>query len=77
MPTPHEIDEQFEKAWCPFFCRAGRGAVDVDEFAFEVDGWLPRLDVLRMLVSDGRVLSDVVHRKIHRWRCLWLGHAQW
>ena len=34
--------------------------VDVDDFAFEVDGWLPRLEELRLLVLDGRMLFDVL-----------------
>ena len=30
-------------AWLPFFCRAGRGAVNPSAFDREVGGWLPRL----------------------------------
>ena len=42
--TTQDIVEQFQKTWLLFFCRAGREEVDVDDFAYEVEGWLPRLD---------------------------------
>ena len=43
ISDPDRIDEQFRKAWLPFFCRAGRGAVDLSAFDREVGGWLPHL----------------------------------
>ena len=43
ISDPDRIDEQFRIAWLPFFCRAGRGAVDLSAFDREVGGWLPRI----------------------------------
>ena len=43
ISDPDRIDEQFRVAWLPFFCRAGRGAVDLSAFDREVGGWLPRI----------------------------------
>ena len=43
LSDPDRIDEQFRTAWLPFFCRAGRGAVDLSAFDREVGGWLPHL----------------------------------
>ena len=62
---PDRIDEQFRIAWLPFFCRAGRGAVDLSAFDREVGGWLPRLgevavDLPPLLGSD---LCFVVQHK--------------
>ena len=55
ISDPDRIDEQFRKAWLTFFCRAGRGAVDLSAFDREVGGWLPRLgeiDLPPLLWSD-------------------------
>ena len=35
----------------------------LDEFSFEVDGWLPLLPVFELPGLTGQMLSDVVHRK--------------
>ena len=50
MTAPCEIDNTFQNAWLPFFCRSGWDAVDVDEFAFEVEAWLTRLSVCLLLM---------------------------
>ena len=45
---------QFRENWLPFFCRAGREVVDVGEFVHEIDGWLPRLEVVPLPASKGQ-----------------------
>ena len=40
------IDAEFRKAWLPYFCRSGQRETSLDEFSFEVDGWLPLLPVV-------------------------------
>ena len=55
ISDPDRIDEQFRKAGLPFFCRDGRGAVDLSAFDREVGGWLPLLgevDLPPLLGSD-------------------------
>ena len=55
LSDPDRIDEQFRKAWLPFFCRVGRGVADLSVFDREVGGWLPRLgefDCPPLLGSD-------------------------
>ena len=43
LSDPNKIDEEFRKAWLPYFCRSGQRETSLDEFGFEVDGWLPLL----------------------------------
>ena len=38
-----QIEAEFRKAWLPYFCRSGQRETSLDEFSFEVDGWLPVL----------------------------------
>ena len=40
-----------------------QGAVDVDDCACEVEGWLLRLDVIQLPLIDAQMLFDVAHRK--------------
>ena len=35
------IDEEFRKAWLPYFCRSGQRNTSLEEFNREVEGWLP------------------------------------
>ena len=37
------IDEEFRKAWLPFFCPSGQREASLEEFNLEIDGWLPML----------------------------------
>ena len=53
LADPARIDEEFRKAWLPYFCRSGQREASLEEFADEVDGWLPML----------RMVADVVRRK--------------
>ena len=41
LADPARIDEEFRKAWPPYFCRSGQREARLEEFALEVDGWLP------------------------------------
>ena len=43
LSDPARIDEEFRKAWLPYFCRSGQRETSLEEFSFEVDGWLPLL----------------------------------
>ena len=41
LADPVRIDEEFRKAWLPCFCRSGQRDTSLEEFSFEVEGWLP------------------------------------
>ena len=43
LADPARIDEEFRKAWLPYFCRSGQREASFEEFDWEVDGWLPLL----------------------------------
>ena len=43
LSDPAKIDEEFRKAWLPFFCRDGQREARLEEFDREVEGWLPLL----------------------------------
>ena len=43
LADPARIDEEFRKAWLPYFCRSGQREASLDEFDREVDGSLPLL----------------------------------
>ena len=64
LADPALIDAKFREAWMPYFCRAGRGAADLEDFSYEVEGgWLPVLDVFQLPSLTGDMLFDVVKRK--------------
>ena len=63
LADPSRIDEEFRKAWLPYFCRSGQRETSLEEFSFEVDGWLPLLPLVHFPRLTGQVLYDVVHRK--------------
>ena len=54
LADPARIDEEFGKAWLPYFCRSGQREASLDEFHRD-EVSLPRL--------TGQVLADVVQRK--------------
>ena len=60
---PNQIDAEFGKAWLPYFFRSGHRGTSLDEFGFEVDGWLPLLPEVHLPRLTGQLLADVVHRK--------------
>ena len=43
LADPARIDEEFRKAWLPYFCRSGQRDTSLEEFDREVEGWLPLL----------------------------------
>ena len=63
LADPSRIDEEFRKAWLPYFCLSGQRETSLEEFSFEVDGWLPLLPVVDLPRLTGQMLYDVVHRK--------------
>ena len=60
---PARIDEEFRKAWLPYFCRSGQREASLEEFDDEVDGWLPLLLDVAITWLTGQMLADVVQRK--------------
>ena len=63
LADPARIDEEFRKAWLLYFCRPGQRETSLEEFSFEVRGWLPVLPVFELLRLAGQMLADVVQRK--------------
>ena len=63
ISDPCRIDEEFRKACLPYFCRSGQRETSLDEFNFEVDGWLPLLPEVHLPRLTGQMLADVVPRK--------------
>ena len=43
LADPAKIDEEFRKAWLPYFCRSGQREASLEEFDREVKDWLPLL----------------------------------
>ena len=52
-----------EKPGFPNFCRSGQRWANLEEFAHEVEGWLPVLPEVFLPRLSGSLLADVVHRK--------------
>ena len=63
LADPARIDEEFRKAWLPYFCRSGQRETSLDEFNDECVGWLPRLDEFFLPTLTGDMLFQVVKRK--------------
>ena len=63
LADPARIDEEFRKAWLPFFCRSGQREASLEEFNLEVEEWLPLLPDFSLPRLTGQVLADVVQRK--------------
>ena len=63
LSDPSQIDAEFRKAWLHYFCRSGQRETSLDEFGFEVDGWLPLLPEVHLPRLTGQMLVDVVHRE--------------
>ena len=57
------IDEEFSKAWLPYFCRSGQTETSLEEFTQEVDGWLPLLPEISLPRLTGEMFAEVVHRE--------------
>ena len=63
LSDPMRIDEEFQKAWLPYFCRSGRRETNLEEFAREVGGWLPVLPEVELPRLSGSSLAEVVRKK--------------
>ena len=63
LSDPNQIDAEFRKSWLPYFCRSGQRETSLDEFGFEVDGWLPILPEIHLPRLTGQMLADVVLHK--------------
>ena len=63
LADPARIDEEFRKAWLPYFCRSGQRETSLDEFNDECVGWLPHLDEFFLPALTGDMLFEVVKRK--------------
>ena len=63
LADPAKIDEEFRKAWLPYFCRSGQRDTSLEEFNFEVEGWLPLLPEFELPRLTGQMLADVILRK--------------
>ena len=63
LSDPNQIDAEFRKAWLPYFCRSGQRETSLDEFGFEVDGWLPILPEIHLPRLTGQMLAEVVLHK--------------
>ena len=81
LSDPVWIDEEFRKAWLPYFCRSGQRKTNLDEFGFEVDGWLPLSPEVHLPRLTGQMLADVVQQKSatagSRRSCLFRGLMNW
>ena len=53
LADPARIDEEFRKAWLPYFCRSGQREASLDEFNREVEGWLPLLPEVHLPCLTG------------------------
>ena len=62
LSEPARIDEEFRKAWLPYFCRSGQRDTSLEEFNEEVEGWLPFLPKVDLPRLTGQMLADVVYR---------------
>ena len=63
LADPAKIDEEFRKAWLPYFCRSGQREASLEEIALEVDEWLSLLPEVHLPRLTGQVLADVVQRE--------------
>ena len=57
------IDEEFRKAWLPYFCRSGHRETNLEEITREVEGWLPLFPEVSLPRLTGEMLADVFRRK--------------
>ena len=63
LVEPSAIDEQFRRAWMPFFCRGDRGHADLDAFRAVAEGLTPLLDEVQFPPLIGDMLFEVVSSK--------------
>ena len=63
LADPARIDDEFRKAWRPYFCRSGQRETSLKEFIEEVGECLPLLPEVALPRLTGQMLADVVRRK--------------
>ena len=63
LADPARTGEEFRKAWLPYFCRSGPRDTSLEEFTYEVHGWLPLLPEVSLPELTGEMLADVLRRK--------------
>ena len=63
LADPARIDEEFRKAWLPYFCRSGHRDASFEEFALEVDEWLPVLLLVSLPELASEMLAEVARRE--------------
>ena len=63
LADPARIDEEFRKAWLPYFCRSGQRETSLDEYNDECNGWLPHLVEFSLPTLTGDMLFEVVKKK--------------
>ena len=63
LASPDRIDEEFRKAWLPYFGRSGQRDTSLEEFSEEVVGWLPLLPEVDVPPLTGDDLFQVVRCK--------------
>ena len=59
LSDPARIDEEFRKAWLPYFCRSGQREASLEEFDREVEEWLALLPEVHLPRLTGQMLADV------------------
>ena len=62
LADPARIDEEFRKAWLPYFCRSGQRETSHEEFTHEVEGWLHFLPEVALPQLTGEMLAEGEHR---------------
>ena len=63
LVEPHAIDEQFRRAWMPFFCRRDRGNADFCAFRAVAEELTPLLDEVQLPPLTGDMLFEIVRSK--------------
>ena len=63
LVEPHAIDQQFRKAWMPFFCRGEKGNADLDSFRAVAEELTPLPGEVQLPRLSGDMLYEVVQKK--------------
>ena len=63
LADPAKVDEEFRKAWLPYFCRSGQRDTSLEEVDRDVEGWLLLLPEVHLPMLTGQMLADVFQRK--------------
>ena len=63
LVEPHAIDEQFSKAWMPFFCRGDKEIADLDTCRAVAEGLTPLMVEVQTPPLSRDMLYDDVQKK--------------